>query len=198
MWKEGSLPKGLLQIEGQVKQQDATEDKRKSKALMSWSDDEESASDDDSYNRMVKLAFVGVNDDDIVRGNTEKVLVESDDSDSNENNSEVNSLKFELSPSSSILEELTVLDTSNISIVEFMELKNTINELEKKNVHLRKIIYDLMDEKTSKMNDRIITNLKAKLSEHEGNSRVILRRNGVLIKELSELKAEIEAKNAFL
>lgn len=188
----------MLQIEGQVKQQDATEDKRKSKALMSWSDDEESASDDDSYNRMVKLAFVGVNDDDIVRGNTEKVLVESDDSDSNENNSEVNSLKFELSPSSSILEELTVLDTSNISIVEFMELKNTINELEKKNVHLRKIIYDLMDEKTSKMNDRIITNLKAKLSEIEGNSRVILRRNGVLIKELSELKAEIEAKNAFL
>ncbi|KAK1396192.1 hypothetical protein POM88_006055 [Heracleum sosnowskyi] len=181
------------------KQQAASRDKNKAKAQINWSD-EEINSNEDSNEDMLNFALVGI-DDDMVRGNTEEVHVNSDvsHSDFDVESSAVNSFQFNISSENVILESLTMQEHSNISIVEFMELKNEKNELEKKNASLRKMISELMAEKTPSNNhEDLISDLKGKLTQLEGFNKLLLKRNDTLMKELSELRAEIEARDVCL
>ena len=80
---------------------------------------------------MANLALVGHDDKDPVRGNTKEVLVESDVSNSDDNNSEVNSFNFYLSASTPILDKITMHRISDIFVTEFMELKAELVSLQK-------------------------------------------------------------------
>jgi cell division protein FtsB len=83
--------------------------------------------------------------------------------------------------------------------MEIMELKNENNELERKNAHLKKIISDLMLEKTPERNHiQVMAELKSQISQLEGTNRVMVKRNDTLMKELRELKKEIEDRDACL
>ena len=85
---------------------------------MTWSDDD-SVSSDDSSGDMVNLALVGL-DDDSVRGNLESGCIESD---SEEDQSEVNSCKYQLLSENVVLEPLTMQECENVSMGEYYSLK---------------------------------------------------------------------------
>lgn len=78
MRQERKLQKRLLLDENKLKQQVVSRDKRKSKALLTWSDDEDSATNDKSSDEMVNPALIGLNDGDTVPGIIEEGFVESD------------------------------------------------------------------------------------------------------------------------
>ena len=86
----------------------------------------------------------------------------------------------------------------DISLIEFIELKAEVSELEKKNVYIRKIVSDLMAEKTPVKNHGEMAELKANIIQLEGFNKLILKRNEVLQKELSELKVEVDVRDACL
>ena len=197
--KKGHFKRDCYKLKNKPRQQAVSRDRMKSKALLTWSDDENSASDDESGDEMVNLALVGLDDEDTMRGITEDGLEESDASDLDDNSSEVNSINSDSNSSNHSLDELTLQRHSTISIVEFMELKNENNELEKKNASLRKMISELLDEKTPSNNHKdLISDLKGKLTQLEGFNKLLLKRNDTLMKELSELRAEIEARDVCL
>lgn len=137
---------------------------------------------------MLNFALVGI-DDDTVRGNTEEVLVESDNSNSDAESSAVNSFQFNTSSENIIFDELTMQDQCNISMVKLMQLKNEIYELKNENFHLRKVISEFMAEKISKSSEGIIVDHKAKLSQLRKKNKVILRRNCIPIKETQRVKS---------
>ncbi|KAK1388073.1 hypothetical protein POM88_016251 [Heracleum sosnowskyi] len=148
---------------------------------------------------MVNLALVGLDDEDTIRGITEDGLVESDASDSDDNSSEVNFINSDSNSINHSLDELTLQRHNTISIVEFMELNNENNELEKKNASLQKMISELMAEKTPSNNhEDLISDLKGKLTQLEGFNKLLLKRNDTLMKELSKLRAKIEARDVCL
>lgn len=76
-------------------------DKKKSKALLTWSDDDSDSSDDSSED-MVNLALVGLNDED-----TSQSLEDSDNSESEDDISEVNSIKSDFQSTPTMQKELT-------------------------------------------------------------------------------------------
>lgn len=92
------------------------------------SDDKESESYDEWSDEIIKLALVGINDEGIIKGNTE-VLVDSDVSYSEISHSEVNSFNYDSSTNTHIFEYLTMWELSNVSIEEFLALKDENNKL---------------------------------------------------------------------
>ncbi|XP_063938087.1 uncharacterized protein LOC135147948 [Daucus carota subsp. sativus] len=81
--------------------------KKKSKALLTWSDDEDESSSEDSSDELVNLALVGLDGS-----------IDTTDSDTDTNSE----------------------DKSCSSIMELIDFKNENYELEKENVHLKKVI----------------------------------------------------------
>lgn len=104
---------------------------------MSWNDEDDSASGDESSDEMFNLALVIPEDEVTIRGNTYEILVGSDLDD---NTSEDNTFNFYLSTSIPILDELNMQDHSNVSSEKFLELKAEINKVEENNGHFRKIV----------------------------------------------------------
>jgi polyhydroxyalkanoate synthesis regulator phasin len=156
---------------------------------MTWSDEETSASENESADEMVNLALVGL----------EPEQSGSDTSDSDCSSSEVKFSSYHSPTHKSIFGGLTLQEHNKSYVMEIMELKNENNELEKKNAHLKKIISELMAEKTpAKNHNEAISELKSQISQLEGTNRVMVKRNDTLLKELRDLKKEIEDRDACL
>ena len=184
------------------KQQAVFKEKKKAKALMTWSDDD-SVSSDDSSGDMVNLALVGI-DDDSVRGNSESGCIESD---SEEDQSEVNSCKYQLLSENVVLEPLTMQECENVSMGEYYSLKAENSKLKEKNGYLKTMVQDLMskvdawvDKKapTQADKDAEIKDLQAKLSHAENFNKILLKRNKTHQEEITELKKEIEGRDECL
>ena len=128
---------------------------------------------------MVNLALIGLD------GSIEAIYSDSD------TNSDVNSINSESHTIDATTCELTMQDKSCLSIMELIELKNENYELEKENVHLKKVIGEFLNEKSAKASGGIIATLKEQISQLEGNNMQIQRRNDTLMKELSSLRADL-------
>nr|XP_017256458.1 PREDICTED: restin homolog [Daucus carota subsp. sativus] len=153
--------------------------KKKSKALLTWSDDEEeSASNDESGEELINLALVGMEDDN-VQGLTDDGLVETD---SEDDNSE---------------------EQDHIPNEEYNSLKAENSKLIEKNNYLKNMVQELM-QKIDKFFDSKeptqarIKELQEKLDQAEGFHKVLMRRNEVQKEEISQLKQEVEARDACL
>ena len=103
--------------------------KKKSKALLTWSDNDDSESSDDTSEEMVNLALVGLDDDDSVLSHPDDGLMESD---SEDDKSEVNSFKFRISSDNIVLEQLTMQEPKSVSIEEYNSVKAEIKDLKAK------------------------------------------------------------------
>ncbi|XP_063942869.1 uncharacterized protein LOC108194565 [Daucus carota subsp. sativus] len=174
--------------------------KKKSKALLTWSDDEEeSASSDESGEELINLALVGMEDDN-VRGLTDDGLVETD---SEDDNSEVSSFKFDISNDNLVLEQLTMQEQDHIPNEEYNSLKAENSKLIEKNNYLKNMVQELM-QKIDKFFDSKeptqarMKELQEKLDQAEGFHKVLMRRNEVQKEEISQLKQEVEARDACL
>lgn len=86
----------------------------------------------------------------------------------------------------------------NVSIEELPEHNVEISKLEENNAYLKKIVVDLLVEKIHVKNHSDVVDLKAKVTQLEGFNWIILKRNNFLTNEINELKADIEAKDAYL
>ncbi|KAL8109944.1 hypothetical protein AgCh_025879 [Apium graveolens] len=160
------------------KQLTVFKDKKKAKALMTWSDDD-SVSSDDSSGDMVNLALVGL-DDDSFRGNSESGYIESD---SEEDQSEVNSCKYNLSSEKIVLEPLTMQECEDVSMGEYYSLKAENNKLKEKNNYLKTMVQDLMSKVDTWIDKKVPTQ-----ADKEAE-----------IKDLqAKLKKEIEARDECL
>ncbi|XP_063945972.1 uncharacterized protein LOC135151451 [Daucus carota subsp. sativus] len=174
--------------------------KKKSKALLTWSDDEEeSASSDDSGEEMINLALVGMEDDN-VRGLTKDGLVETN---SEDDNSEVSSFRFDLSSDNLVLEQLTMQELDHIQNEEYNSLKAENSKLIEKNNYLKNMVQELMQKidtffDSKEPTQARIKELQEKLDQSEGFHKVLMRRNEAQKEEISQLKQEIEARDACL
>lgn len=131
---------------------------------------------------MDHLAFVGL-DHKVLQDKTEEVLLESDVSNSKSDVGEVNSFNFQKTSENIIMESLTMQEHNNMSMEEFMALKNENSKLKEKNAHLKKVVSDLMAENVLENTHGEVTDLKAKVTQLEGLNKVILKRNDILQKK---------------
>ena len=201
--KPGHFKKDCYKLKG--KQQAGYKDKKKSKALLTWSDDEEdiSPSDSDNNDDLVNLALVGM-EDDTVRGLTEEIIAESD---SEDDTSEVNSFKFDNSSDNITLDQLTMQDQESIPKKEYNSVRTENSKLLEKNSYLRQMVHDLMakveslieGQKPTQATDEVkVKELESKIEDLEGFNKILLKRNNALADEISDLKADIEARDACL
>lgn len=154
--KKGHSKRDCYRLKNKPKQPVVSKDDKKSRALMSWSDDEDYTSDAETSNESVNLVLVGHNDVDMVRGLTNDVIFEEGSSESDDNNSEINSFNFDLSNNNVILDGLTMYDYSPINVQEYEKLKAENNKLEEKNSYLRKMILDLVGDNAPIVNQDVI------------------------------------------
>uniref|UniRef100_A0A161ZLB0 CCHC-type domain-containing protein n=1 Tax=Daucus carota subsp. sativus TaxID=79200 RepID=A0A161ZLB0_DAUCS len=155
--KKGHFKRDCYKLKNKSKpprQQADYKNKKKSKALLTWSDDEDESASDDSSDEMVNLALVGLDGS-----------IDTTDSDT-DTNSEVNSINSELNTIDTTTCELTMQDKSCLSIMELIDLKNENYELEKENVHLKKVIGDFLNEKSVKASSGIIATLSRNKSHN--------------------------------
>ena len=134
-------------------------------------------------------------DDDNVRGLTDDGLVETD---SEDDNSEVSSFKFDISNDNLVLEQLTMQEQDHIPNEEYNSLMAENSKLIEKNNYLKNMVQELM-QKIDKFFDSKeptqarIKELQEKLDQAEGFHKVLMRRNEVQKEEISQLKQEVEA-----
>ncbi|XP_063941414.1 uncharacterized protein LOC135149600 [Daucus carota subsp. sativus] len=197
--KPGNFKKDCYKLKS--KQPAVSKDKKnKSKALLTWSDDEEeSASSDDSGEEMINLALVGMEDDN-VRGLTKDGLVETD---SEDDNSEVSSFRFDLSSDNLVLEQLTMQELDHIQNEEYNSLKVENSKLIEKNNYLKNMVQELIQKidtffDSKEPTQARIKELQEKLDQSEGFHKVLMRRNEAQKEEIYQLKQEIEARDACL
>lgn len=174
------------------KQQAASTDKKKFKAQMTCNDDA-TTSGIELKEDMNHLALVGLNVERL-QHNTEEILLESDVSNSESDASEVNSFYSNETFENTSLEQLTVQEHSNVTMEEFLAIKAEYSKLKEKNAHLKKVVSDLMFENVPENTHDEVSDRKAKVTQLEGLNKVIVKRNDALQKEVSKLKADIEAR----
>ena len=199
--KKGHYKRDCYKLKNKPKQQASFKDKKKSRALITWSDDDSEESDESS-DEMVNLALVGM-DTDSVRGHTEELLAETD---SEDDQSEVNSFTFDSNSDNIMLESLTIQEPSKVSLEEIEALKAENSKLNEKNSYLKNMVQDLMSKMDSWIEsqgstsnkDAEIKSLKEKVTQTEGLNQVIIRRNKALMEEIKELKTDIKARDDVL
>lgn len=75
MYMKGYYKRDNYKVKNKSKQQAISRDKRKSKALLTWSDDEDSTIHDESSDEMVNLTLVGLDNGDIVQRMIEECFI---------------------------------------------------------------------------------------------------------------------------
>ena len=98
-------------------------------------------------------------------------------------------------------------DQESIPMEEYNSIRKENSKLLEKSFYLRQMVHDLMakvdslveGQKPTQATDEVkVKKLESKIEDLEGFNKILLKRNNALYDEISDLKADIEARDASL